>query len=174
MRRYVGYLYYVLIHKWYVFVECCRLGIPVQGIFHDWSKLLPSELIPYAYFFNNKDGSKRIIRDKTGYYKATDTGNKDFDRAWFFHQSRNKHHWQYWIVPDVKVDSSGNITEKELVAVEIPRKYTLEMVADWRGAGKAQGTPNTLAWYRVNKNKMVLHERTREHIEELIGYREED
>ena len=45
------YLKYVIKHKWYTFVECCRLGIPWLGIIHDLSKFLPSELFTYAEWF---------------------------------------------------------------------------------------------------------------------------
>lgn len=42
------------------------------------------------------------------------------------------------------------------------------MLADWKGAGKAQGTPNTKAWYQKNKNKMQLAPKTRELIEKAL------
>lgn len=51
---------------------------------HDISKFRPSEFIPYAKFFYNSDGSKRQIRDKTGYYRSDDTGDSKFDFAWAF------------------------------------------------------------------------------------------
>jgi len=40
-----------------------------------------------------------------------------------------------------------------------------EMLADWRGAGRMQGTPNTAAWYGANGQKMLLHPDTRDWIE---------
>jgi len=48
---------------------------------------------------------------------------------------------------------------------EMPLKYRKEMLADWRGAGRAQGTPDTKAWYEKNKYKMQLGELTRKWIE---------
>ena len=50
----------------------------------------------------------------------------------------------------------------------MPDKYRKEMLADWKGAGKAQGTPNCKKWYLINKNKMRLHPETRRWIEENI------
>jgi hypothetical protein len=48
------YLKSQLRHKWFVFVECCKLGIPHLGIIHDLSKFLPSEWRGYAcYFYGN-------------------------------------------------------------------------------------------------------------------------
>lgn len=93
--KYFRYLNYVIRHKWFVFLECCKLGIPYLGIIHDWSKVLPSEFIPYArYFYGEKGDNIKKSRDKTGYYKPYDTGNSLFDFAWLLHQKRNKHHWQ--------------------------------------------------------------------------------
>jgi len=157
---YLKYLWYVLRHKWYVMIECFKVGLIWRGLVHDNSKFLPDEFFPYAkHFYGNKDGIK-TGRNKTGYYKPYDTGDKAFDFAWLLHQKRNKHHWQWWILPR---DEDG------VMIMEIPKKYILEMVCDWKGAGKAQGTPNTIAWYEKNKDKMQLHPDTRMYVEELLG-----
>ncbi|KKM59984.1 hypothetical protein LCGC14_1546430 [marine sediment metagenome] len=47
----------------------------------------------------------------------------------------------------------------------MPFKYRMEMIADWIGAGKAQGTPDTNAWYAKNGPKMTLHPMTREFLD---------
>jgi hypothetical protein len=53
--------------------------------------------------------------------------------------------------------------------------FILEMIADWRGAGKAQGKgDNTVAWYAENKGKMQLDEWTRSQIERLVYGMEDD
>lgn len=49
--------------------------------------------------------------------------------------------------------------------------YAKEMLADWQGAGRAQGHgDNTLGWYAKNRDKMLLHPETRAWIEQQIGY----
>jgi len=159
MTNYPKYLSYVLRHKWFVFVECCKLGIPLRGLTHDFSKLLPSEFFPYAHHFA---GGIKTGRNKTGYYKPTDTGDPAFDNAWFLHQKRNDHHWQYWTMP-----SEAGEPDKVL---EMPTACRLEMLADWRGAGRAQRTPDTLAWYKQNGTKMLLGPDTREWVERMLGY----
>ena len=166
---YAKYLWYVVRHKWFVFLECVKLGVPWLGIVHDLSKLLPGEFAPYAKHFygpdsHHKDGSHapkgiKTGRDKTGYYKAGDTGDLEFDFAWLLHQKRNRHHWQWWILPE---DDGGT------KVFDIPDRYRKEMLADWRGAGRAQGTPNTQAWYLKNRDKMRMHPETREWIEERL------
>jgi|SRR6185369_12373856 len=159
MTRHLAYLKYVLIHKWYVFLACLKLGVPTWiAILHDWDKFLPDEWFPYARFFHNPDGSKRQKRDKTGYYKPTDTGSVDFDQAWLFHARRNKHHWQYWVLA----------TEDGEKIYPIPEQCMREMLADWIGAGKAQGTPNTWEWYEQNKDKIKLHPDTRTWVEQQM------
>ena len=160
LAGYCKYLWYVIRHKYYVFIECCKMGIHVRGLLHDLTKFLPSELIPYA----NHQMNGGFKRSSTGYYKPTDTGEPQVDFAWFLHQKRNPHHWQYWVLPD----------EGETVkALRIPEEYLKEMLCDWRCTGRAQGTPNTLAWYKANKGKMFIHPESRQWLEEHLGYIEE-
>jgi len=163
---YLKYLWYVIKHKWFVMIECFKVGLFWRGIMHDLSKLLPSEFIPYARFFY---GAKKQRRDDGGYYKPTDTGDSDFDFAWLLHQKRNRHHWQWWILPE---DDGGT------KVIQIDYKYVEEMICDWVGAGKAQGYKSpkndkyleTRNWYHKNKGNMVLHPKTREYIEANIKY----
>jgi hypothetical protein len=157
---YYKYFRYVLRHKWYVFIEACKLGVPWRGFVHDLSKFLPSEFAPYANFFY---GKKTVFkgRDESGYYKPVNTGDDKFDYAWLLHQKRNKHHWQWWLLP---TDEEGN------KVFDMPVQYRKEMLADWRGAGKALGTPDVLKWYVKNRDKMVLHPETRKWVEDELKY----
>lgn len=160
MIKYIKYFWYVIRHKWFVFVECCKFDYTWLGLVHDWSKFLPSEFIPYArHFYGDKKSDIKKGRDETGYYKAGDTGDVAFDFAWLLHQKRNKHHWQWWMLPE---DDGG------IKLFEMPDKYREEMLADWRGAGKAQGTSNAKVWYQKNKDKMQLSSQTRKWIEEVL------
>ena len=141
-------------------LECFKYGLYWQGLTHDLSKLLPSEFFPYAnFFYGDRQGSIKKGRDKTGYYKPTDTGDNAFDFAWLLHQKRNKHHWQWWCLPE---DEGG------LKVLEMPLKYRLEMLCDWRGAGRAQGTPDVLRWYEKNRNRMILGMATQIWIEQQL------
>ena len=163
MPKHLGYLSYVLRHKWFVFLECREMGIPLLGVVHDWSKLLPSEWFPYAEHFYGKDAKGiKTGHDETGYYKPADTGDPDFDFAWLLHQKRNKHHWQFWLLPE---DEGG------MRILEMPVKYRKEMLADWRGAGRAQGKPDTTAWYAKNRARMILGTETRRWVEEQLSHR---
>ena len=154
MKKHFQYLSYIVRHKWFVFLAADNLHITWLGLIHDWSKFRPDEWLPYAEFFYGKKA--KPPRDSTGYYKPYNTGDERFDFAWLLHQKRNKHHWQWWILP---LDDGG------FKAMPMPDCFRREMLADWIGAGKAQGRPKTWEWYEKNKGKMILHPDTRTWIE---------
>jgi len=161
MKSHIQYLWYVVRHRWFVLVECFRMGIPWRGITHDLSKFLPSEWFPYAqYFYGEKSENPR---DGTGYYKPTDTGNQAFDFAWLLHQKRNRHHWQWWILPE----DDGGTKVLKMGPYDI-----MEMVADWCGASRAQGHggwAGVRIWYKENAQRMVLNNETRCIVDGLLG-----
>jgi hypothetical protein len=79
-RLYARYLLYILRHKWFVFLECWKVGLFWRGLTHDLSKFSPAEFGAYArYFFDGK-------RNKL-----------EFDLAWLHHQRCNDHHWNWWV-----------------------------------------------------------------------------
>jgi hypothetical protein len=145
LRSHLRYLSYVLRHKWFVFVECCRLGELWLGLIHDLDKFRPSMWGPYVRAF---------------YRHERPVEEKDFLLAWLGHIHRNPHHWQWWILLH---DDSGR------TVFEMPLRYRREMLADWRGAGRAQGKPDTVAWYLKNRSNMSLHPFTQAWIEEQLG-----
>jgi hypothetical protein len=193
MKAHLNYLKYVMRHKWYVFLACLDMGVPLLiAIFHDWDKFLPDEWFPYVHTFYAPDGSKQYRESAA------------FARAWMLHQHRNKHHWQYWIwisipshnaaAPLPKTDylmwdrgelqrvvtrNSGPNEWIELLPPSpsdhlggcdpMPDVYRREMVADWIGAGKALGFPNTWEWYEKNKSNIKLHRETREWVEKEMS-----
>ncbi len=163
MRRHWAYLKYVVRHRWFVMVECFQYGLIWRGLKHDWTKFLPSEWFPYARYFYEKDGTKRQRRDKTGYYKPTDTGDAAFDFAWLLHQKRNRHHWQWWMLPE---DDGGT------KILDMPFEDRLEMFCDWKGAARAQGVENhrdVRPWYEKNKANMQLSTFTRRRVDEMVS-----
>lgn len=164
----IKYLLYLLKHKYYVMIECFKRGLYWRGLVHDNSKFLPSEFFPYMNYFFSKNNNIKRGRNKTGYYTPYNTGDNKFDFAFFLHQKRNKHHWQWWVLPK---DENGTKT------FEILEPYLTEMICDWIGAGKAQGKSSpkndiyyeTRQWYNNNKTKLQLHDNTRKKIEIILG-----
>jgi len=208
--KHLKYLWYVIRHKWYTFLECCKLGIPWLGIVHDWSKFLPSEFIAYA---RNFYGDYPDLSDSNchGIVMTKTKIKRDFDAAWLHHQKANKHHWQYWILQydsgdnwhlqEMSIENPKIIAENGVplvwceaddrwnddaihtqayrhckrivdnlnlapVCLPMPDKYRREMLADWRGAGRAiTGEDNTYDWYLENRDKILLHPDTRYWVE---------
>ena len=139
---------YLMKHKWYVFFECCRLGMFWQGLIHDWSKFRPDEFVPYSlYFFGRR---QELMSATEGYFHET-CNDTAFDVAWLKHQHRNPHHWQYWV--QFELGATGN----RMTLHRMPDKYVREMVCDWIGANKAQGFDgNVRKWFERNRGRMLL------------------
>jgi hypothetical protein len=176
IRRHINYGRYVIRHKRFVYREGRKLGLPrLMLLAHDWDKLLPDEWFSYSRTFYKADGSKQ--------YDESDA----FKTAWAKHQWRNKHHWQNWMriagypirklsmmmmdrgVLYVNVD--GRWVESRPHYIELlpmPELYRLEMIADWRGAGMANGFSDTAGWYIKNRDLMKLNTETRQWIEDHL------
>jgi len=165
MREYLfqhwKYLQYVVRHKWFVYQAGREIGVGRwQLLIHDWHKFLPSEWIPYAEFFNGPKTDDPAEKQR----------RKDaFRKAWLLHQNRAPHHWNFWVLVN-------DWDDPQVSGIEMPYKYILEMIADWRGAGKAQGNNDTRGWYLKNRSRQIMHENTRYTLEMLLhlfGYLEE-
>lgn len=148
MSSHIKYLWYVLRHKWFVFQECMKLGVPLWGaIIHDWQKFTLVEWKPYVLTFY-------------GPWEYENRPNwlvKEFDEAWLHHQKHGPHHWQYWIIEN---------NDGRRIPQEIPDRYRKEMLADWRGAARAiTGTDEIKGWYFKNRNEIILHPNTRDWLE---------
>ena len=164
MKKHWLYFKYVTRHKWFVFLAGWHIGVPIwRLILHDWTKFLPSEWSPYVnHFYGDKPPN---LDGETGYNHQFDAGKLAFNIAWNHHQKRNDHHWQYWVM---NFDDGG--TE----VLPMPTVCRSEMLADWRGAGRAQGKPDTRAWYRVNRDNMLLHPETRHFIDTMLHWMGDD
>jgi hypothetical protein len=114
---------------------------------HDLSKFYPSEWGPYRdNFFGEKPVPSEV--------------KESFIVAWGYHQMRNPHHWEHWVMRQ----SDGTYTP-----LKMPRRYVLEMVADWVGAGRAiTGTTDIVFWYAENRDGIVLHPDTRREVDCLV------
>jgi hypothetical protein len=140
----------VVKHKHFVFIECCKIGIPLQGILHDMSKFSPAEFIPSAKYFQ---GDRSPIEAE-----AIEVG---YSYAWRNHKGRNRHHWQWY------VDFNDDLT---LNPAPMPDKYIKEMYCDLVGAGKAYGGESDPAkYYLAHRHEWVLHPETKIKFEKMLG-----
>ena len=155
------YARYVARHKWFVFQAGRTLRVHVwRLIWHDWTKFLPREWFPYTKFFYGPHMNREKAAELDYDFPCPDDIELAFEQAWNHHQHKNDHHWQFW----VRIGDDGS----ELV-LPMPDNARREMLADWRGAGRALGKPDTAAWYKANQDKMKLHEETRAWIEKQLG-----
>jgi hypothetical protein len=154
LKVHIEYLTYLIKHKYYVFLEGRKLGLPMwRLIIHDWSKLLPSEWFGYAEW-----KYKQMTEEGGG----TNKNDRGFGMSWFLHtHKRNPHHWTYWQYTD---DQKG-VT----YPVEMPETYRKEMLADWRSTQHIRfGDNNVLPYYEMNKEVILLAPETRAWLEEKI------
>jgi hypothetical protein len=162
LKAYLKNIRYILKHKYYVFIECCKMGMPLRGLVHDLSKFSITEFKPYAinFFANLQDW--HAFRQAEGYpYELTKNyWEEKFELAWLHHKRVNPHHWEYWVdVKDGKVE-----------VLLMPEKYAKEMLCDWRGAGRAiNGKDDTKEWYLKNRDRMILHPDVRKWVEGQLG-----
>jgi hypothetical protein len=113
---------------------------------HDESKCTVREWEPYENYFYGEEKTEEI-QDK-------------FDVAWNHHQKNNPHHWQYWVL----IEDGGTIK-----ALEMPYNYVVEMICDWWSfSWKIDNLYSMFGWYEENKDNQIMHEKTREMVEELL------
>ena len=161
---YWKYFKYVIKHKWFVFIECYKLGQIWRGIIHDISKFLPDEFIPYArYFYGNWPTHKEVYQITHDDNFTKEGIQKAFDIAWLRHQHRNPHHWQYWLLQNDDGDSKR---------LPMSMTYIKEMVADWKGAGRTiTGINNPQEckdWYNKNKDKIRVNPDTEFYVKAVL------
>ncbi|MDF2841640.1 MAG: hypothetical protein K0R00_66 [Herbinix sp.] len=131
----------ISLHKWYVFKNCCRAGIYLQGITHDVSKYSPTEYFESIKYYTGTRSPIEACKELNGY-----------SMAWFHHRGRNKHHWEYWV----------DNFEQGMTYTLIPYKYAVELLCDWIGAGQAYEKENwsfqsQYRWWKKKVKTAKLH-----------------
>ena len=109
------YLWYVICHKYFVFVYGRKLGVPVWALLkHDLSKFRPDEWRPYVDMFYRKN--RPLQHDvKARFLEAVQR-----------HYKRNPHHWQAW----------RRIEANAIYTLPMPEMLMREMLADWRAVSR--------------------------------------
>lgn len=124
----------VMKHKWVVFKLCCKAGIPVRGILHDWSKFLPTEFWEGIKYFDGHKSPIQVCKEVNGY-----------SEAWIHHKGRNKHHPEYW--------TDFSLPKQTII---MPYKYAAEMICDCLAAGIVYNGKN---WTRDTQINYYMKER---------------
>lgn len=166
LSSHIKYANYIVRHKWFVFQAGRRTGASLWRLLkHDWSKMLPSEWMPYVeYFYGSYQrycGPDARPNEDANVADYTVRVSNAFNKAWLLHQRRNDHHWQFWLL---------NNDDGTVECLPMPEKVWREMVADWMGAGRAvTGRWECSEWYEKNKEKIQLHPDTRKSVETVIA-----
>ena len=129
------------------------LGVDVMLLYHhDESKWSLAEFPAYAQHFH---GDKRATM-------------KMFAAAWLHHIHANPHHPEHWIFPD---GWSPDGSELENGVMEMPKKYALEMVADWMGASMAYTKSWEMdEWLKANMPEIRVHSATAAYLREVLDF----
>ena len=143
-----GHFKTVIIHKYWVFKYAKKIGIPWQGLIHDLSKFSWTEFSESVKFYQEGKSSPIVAAKKAQGYSL----------AWQHHKGRNPHHYEHW------TDKYDDGT----IALKMPFKYILELIADYLGAGRAyQGkdfTPEKeYKWWKnlIDNKDIMMHEETK-------------
>ena len=171
MMQYWSHFKYTIIHKYFVFLECCKRGIVWRGIMHDMSKFSPSEFGAYANYFFNPDGTRKT-NPETGDSNQVEA----FKRAWCYHAHYNDHHPSYWI--SIPHNSQTSLVGSNNYVVLLPNISAIkEMISDMIGASAAQGNVDpkqgAMRYYLNNKNQVILHPSARQILEMELGVNNE-
>lgn len=140
------HLFRVLKHKYYVFIYCCKLGIPWQGITHDLSKFSWIEFSEAIKFYDPTKSPIAVAKEKQGY-----------SMAWIHHKGHNPHHCEYW-ADSLSTNPKG---------LQMPNKYVKELIADYLGAGKVYfgqffTYEKELEYWKKLKTQILIHPTTAE------------
>lgn len=141
-------------HRNKVIGNCFRAGIPIRGLLHDLSKYSPYEFIVGAKHYQGTRSPNEGERESYGYSKA-----------WMHHKGRNRHHFEYW--------TDYDCVTKQIKAVEMPKKFVIEMFCDRVAASKIYNGKNytdssPLEYFMKAKGIRLIHPKTSDEIEFLL------
>ena len=142
----------ILIHKWWVFYYCYKVGLIWEGIIHDLSKFSPAEFIPNIKYVKPGISPIDVQKQEIGYAPA-----------WIHHFHKNPHHYEYWVW---NFDKGG-------YSIRMPNKYAIELICDMMAANKAynrkNATPETLLKYwNKQKTKSIMHPDTKKFVDTIF------
>lgn len=138
-------------HKILVMKHCFQVGLYRQGLMHDLSKYMPSELLMGFMYYDDGKGSPNNGERK----------DKTYSYAWMHHKGRNRHHFEYWL--DYSMTAPQDAFPMQ--PVQMPRKYVVEMLMDRISASKNYNKEtykqtDPLEYYERGKGRYIIHPQT--------------
>lgn len=149
----LGHFKTICIHKYYVFQNCCKAGIPMRGLLHDLSKFTPVEFLESTKYFQGNRSPINACKDANGVSKA-----------WLHHKGRNPHHYEYW---QDDFDHGG-------MPLKMPFICALELVCDYLAAGQAYNKEKFTYsqeyewWENKCRNPVAMHPQTRRFVDLML------
>lgn len=140
-------------HRFLVFINECKVGIPFLGLKHDLSKYSPKEFINSAKYYNGHYSPIVNERLNEGLYSS----------IFNHHTNKNKHHYEYYI----------DVNEGDILLIQMPFKYSLEYVIDVISAsktylGKDFKKDEPLKFFLLYKDTTFMHSMTLDYITQLL------
>ena len=154
-----GHLKTINAHKLLVMKHCFRVGLYKQGLMHDMSKYMPSELLMgFMYYDDGKSRPNNGERIEKGY-----------SYAWMHHKGRNRHHFEYWLDYSLKFDKN----KFPMQPVQMPRKYVAEMLMDRISASKNYNKENytdmdPLTYFERGRGQYMIHPQTKKELHGML------
>ena len=138
-------------HKRYVFVWCCKAGMPWCGIMHDMSKFSPVEFMESVRYYSEVESPINVCKRVNG-----------VSFGWQHHKGRNPHHYEYWV----------DRLDEGCIPIKMPKRYAYEMICDYLGAGQAYNGEGwsfekEYEWWKKRQEeypRMVMHDSTKEFV----------
>ncbi|MCD7745229.1 MAG: DUF5662 family protein [Lachnospiraceae bacterium] len=167
-RKAKGHLKTITEHKLYVMKECFQVGLYRQGLTHDLSKYLPTELLE----------GFRYYEDGTSSPNNGERRDKGYSEAWMHHKGRNRHHFEYWM--DYREPQKGKLSKTAgphvpdyLQTVQMPRNYVVEMLMDRIAASKnynkeAYTQHDALAYFEKGMGHYLMHPQTKKELHGML------
>ena len=151
-QKLIGHFCTVCRHKYYVFLFCCKAGIPWQGLIHDMSKFSPEEFWESVKYYQGNDSPINACKKANG-----------ISYAWLHHRGRNKHHYLYWV----------DDFDKGMIPKQMLFKYALEMICDFLAAGKAYSKDkftlkSEYEWWEKNHPTYEIHKQTKKFVDMMM------
>lgn len=156
MNKALSHFITITKHRHQVIRHAYRAGILWRGLLHDLSKYSITEFSVGASHYQGTRSPNEAEREEYGYSKA-----------WLHHKGRNKHHFEYWTDYDYKT--------KKIIAVQMPRKYVVEMFCDRVAASKIYMKSDytdrsALEYFMRSKQTRFINKETSDQIEHLLRY----
>ena len=67
VKRILGHLKTITIHRWFVFCYCCKYGMPFRGMMHDISKYSFTEFWESVKYYDGHKSPITVCKEKKGY-----------------------------------------------------------------------------------------------------------